>query len=230
MEELPGGILMQTGPFPLSTDAMVLADFIRLPTGAKVLDIGSGCGTLGLLLCGTGDCAVTGVELDPAAHRLAEENIRRNGLAPRLGSICADMNAIPTLFPAGFFHACVANPPYFTGGAPHAQAPLARQEGSYTLPALMSAAAWALRYGGSLFLVHRPERLAEIFALAAARGLEPKRLRLVRHRIGGPVSLVLVQCKKGAGPGLKWEEIALWDAAGGQTADYQRIYHTGGAL
>ena len=164
------------------------------------------------------------MELDPAAHRLAEENIRRNGLAPRLGSICADMNAIPTLFPAGFFHACVANPPYFTGGAPHAQAPLARQEGSYTLPALMSAAAWALRYGGSLFLVHRPERLAEICAL------EPKRLRLVRHRIDGPVSLVLVQCKKGASPGLRWEEIALWDAGGGQTADYQRIYHTGGAL
>ena len=107
---------------------------------------------------------------------------------------------------------------------------MARQEGSYTLPALMSAAAWALRYGGSLFLVHRPERLAEIFTLAAAKGLEPKRLRLVRHRIGGPVSLVLVQCKKGAGPGLKWEEIALWDAAGGQTTDYQRIYHTGGTL
>ena len=50
------------GAFPLSTDSMVLADFVRLPRNARVLDLGSGCGTLGLLLCGRYDsCHVTGV-------------------------------------------------------------------------------------------------------------------------------------------------------------------------
>ena len=52
-----------TDGFPLSTDSMVLADFVRLPKNARVLDLGSGCGTLGLLLCGKDpNCHVTGVE------------------------------------------------------------------------------------------------------------------------------------------------------------------------
>ena len=35
--------------------------------------------------------------------------------------------------------------------------------------------------------------------------LEPKRLRLVRHRAAGPVSLILLQYRLGAGPGLHLE-------------------------
>ena len=65
LELAPGG-------FPLSTDSMVLADFVRLPKAARVLDLGSGCGTLGLLLCAKDpDCSVTGIELDENAHRAA---------------------------------------------------------------------------------------------------------------------------------------------------------------
>ena len=80
------------GGFPLSTDSMVLADFVKLPKNARVLDLGSGCGTLGLLLCAKEkSCTVTGVELDSAAHDAALRNIARNGLADRLSSICADL-------------------------------------------------------------------------------------------------------------------------------------------
>ena len=51
VEELWGGIRMQysAGQFQLSTDSMVLADFCR-DAGGRGLDLGCGCGTLGLLL------------------------------------------------------------------------------------------------------------------------------------------------------------------------------------
>ena len=53
MEILPNGYTLELaeGTFPLSTDSMVLAHFAKLPKNAHVLDLGSGCGTLGLLLC-----------------------------------------------------------------------------------------------------------------------------------------------------------------------------------
>ena len=67
--------------FPLSTDSMVLQDFVKLPKNAAVLDLGSGCATLGLLLCARDkSCCVTGIELQEAAHAAALENIARNGL------------------------------------------------------------------------------------------------------------------------------------------------------
>ena len=76
-----------TGGFPLSTDSMVLADFVKLPKNARVLDLGSGCGTLGLLLCARDkSCTVTGIELDKTAHAAAMKNIARNSLEGRLSS------------------------------------------------------------------------------------------------------------------------------------------------
>ena len=101
----------------------------------------------------------------------------------------------------------------------------ARREDTCSLDTLLASAAWALRYGGDFYLVHRPERLAEIFAKASALHLEPKRLCLLRHKENGPVSLVLIQCRKGGKPGLKWEEWALFDAQGSPTERYNTLYH-----
>ena len=83
METLYGSYTLDipSGCFPLSTDSAVLADFVRLPRNAKVLDLGAGCGTLGVMLCAKdANCHVTGVELDPAAHAAALANIARNRL------------------------------------------------------------------------------------------------------------------------------------------------------
>ncbi len=213
------------GAFPLSTDTMALADFVRLGPGETVLDLGSGCGSLGLLLCSRrADCHVTGLELDPAAHEAAVENIRRNGLEGHMASICTDLRQVSRQFPAGSFSACVSNPPYFSGG-PASKAGSARREDQCSLPELFTAAAWALRWGGRFYLVHRPERLAQLCACAVQACLEPKRLRLLRHRPEAPVSLVLLECRKGGKPGLLWEEQCLYGSDGSPSPDFQRIYH-----
>ena len=213
-----------TTGFPLSTDSMVLADFVRLPKNAAVLDLGSGCGTLGLLLCSREEsCTVTGVELDEAAHAAALENIARNHLEARLSSICADLRTMP-IEPGGF-RVCVSNPPYFSGGAAHSKNPGARREDTCTPKDLFAAAARALRWGGDFFLVHKPERLAQLCFEASSAALEPKRLRLVRHRPDSPVSLILLSCRKGGKPGLIIDELTLYNTDGTPTEDCRRIYH-----
>ena len=213
-----------TPGFPLSTDSMVLQDFVKLPKNAAVLDLGSGCATLGLLLCARDQsCRVTGIELQEAAHAAAVENIARNGLEGRLSSICRDLRDMPVA--PGSFQVCVSNPPYFSGGAAHSKNPTARQEDTCTPKDLFAAASRALRWGGDFFLVHKPERLAQLCFEASSHGLEPKRLRLVRHRPDAPVSLILLSCRRGGKPGLQWEELCLFTADGEPTEDYKRIYH-----
>ena len=225
MEYIADHYTLDLGPgFPLSTDSMVLADFVKLPKNAAVLDLGSGCATLGLLLCARDQsCRVTGMELQEAAHAAAVENIARNGLEGRLSSICRDLRDMP-LAP-GSFQVCVSNPPYFSGGAAHSKNPTARQEDTCTPKDLFAAASRALRWGGDFFLVHKPERLAQLCFEASSHGLEPKRLRLVRHRPDAPVSLILLSCRRGGKPGLQWEELCLYNQDGTPTADYRRIYH-----
>lgn len=212
------------GSFPLSTDSMILSDFVKLPNNAAVLDLCSGCGTLGLLLCaGNESCTVTGVEIDSDAHAAALLNIARNCLAPRLSSICADLRDMPPGMRD--FHVCVSNPPYFSGGAAHSRNPGARREDTCTPRELFTAASKALRWGGDFFLVHKPERLAELCFEASSAGLEPKRLRLVRHRPDCPISMILLSCRKGGKPGLRIDELCLYNTDGSPTGDCRRIYH-----
>ena len=90
MEQLHNGYTLELypGAFPLSTDSVALAGFAKLPKNARVLDLGSGCGTLGLLLCAKDPgCHVTGVEIDPAAHKTALENGLKNYISHRLTSL-----------------------------------------------------------------------------------------------------------------------------------------------
>ncbi len=219
-------LLLPAGTFPLSTDSMVLADFVRLGRNARVLDLGSGCGTLGLLLCAKDSgCQITGIELDQTAHDAAVDNIFRNGLSSRLESICSDIRTIPQIMAPGAFSVCVSNPPYFAGGPASIAAPTARREDLCSLEDLFRSAAWALKYGGDFFLVHKPERFAQICATASHYQMEVKRLCLVRHKADDPVSLILVQCRKGAKAGLIWEELCLYQADGTPTARCREIYH-----
>ena len=209
---------------------MVLADFVRLPKAAQVADLGSGGGVLGLLLCGRySDCTVTGVELCQQAHQAALENIDRNGLG-RLRSVLGDLRKVRTILPGGAFSCAVSNPPYFSGGLPSSgvAGSQARQESACTLSDVYQAASWLLRFGGDFFLVHRPERLADLMALGRQWNLEPKLLQLVRHKPASSASLVLLQCRKGAKPGLRLlPDLILFHPDGSPTSRYREIYHLG---
>ena len=228
MEYLPKGLTLElpAGTFPLSTDSMVLSHFVKLPKNARVLDLGSGCGTLGLLLYAKDDrCTVTGLEIDPAAHAAALENIARNELSHRLNSICCDLRQFPEVIAFGSFDICVSNPPYFSGGPASRKAPLARRDDCCRPEELMAAAAKALKFGGDFFLVHKPEKLAQLIACGAAAHLEAKRLQLVRHKENGPITTILLQLRKGGKPGLIIEELCLFDPQGLPTEVCREIYH-----
>ncbi len=224
METLHNGYTLEAGEgcFPLSTDSMLLSGFVKLPKNARVLDLGSGCGTLGLLLCAKDPgCSVTGIELNEIAHATALKNIAANRLEGRLSSICGDFRQITR----DNYAVCISNPPYFASGPQSKANATARREDTATAKDLFSAAERGLRYGGDFFLVHRPERLAELCACGAAVRLEAKRLCLVRHKKSDPVNLILLQFRKGGKPGLILEEMYLFEDDGTPSQTYMTIYH-----
>ena len=203
-EYFSGGITMTVtdGCFRLSTDSMVLADFCRLPRGAAVCDLGSGCGALGLLLLRDHpDMRVTGLEILPDAAAQARKNIDANHLSEHFSVITGDLRGHRTLLPANAFDAVVSNPPYFVPGRGAAGGP-ARTEGACGLEDWCAAAGRLVKNGGRFALVHRPERLADLFAALRGAGLEPKRLQLVQHGPDKPPSAALVEAVRQGRPGL----------------------------
>jgi tRNA1(Val) A37 N6-methylase TrmN6 len=228
MEQLHNGFTLQLSEngFPLSTDSIALAGFTKLPKNARVLDLGSGCGTLGLLLCAKdSSCAVTGVELQETDHLAALDNARRNKIPSRLTSICADILSIPSFLAPGSFDCCVSNPPYFSGGFKSQKTPLARSSDSCAPQALFEAASWALKFGGDFFLCHKVQYLAHLCSCAANVGLEAKKMLLVKNTPSSKADLVLIQFRKGAKPGLILEEAVLHTQSGDPTDYYRQLYH-----
>jgi tRNA1Val (adenine37-N6)-methyltransferase len=207
---------------------VLLADFVRAKPG-RAVELCSGAGLISLLLLTREprlslDC----VELDPAASAAAERNFAKNGLGESARALCLDIRAHRAALPHAAYGLAVCNPPYFAEGSGRASESMAvaRSEAGCTLAEVVAAAAWCLRTGGAFCLVHRPERLAELLSLMGGAGLEPKRLRLVQHRLEKPPSLVLVEGRKGARPGLEVQPALILTGPDGQdSAEVRRIYH-----
>ena len=218
------------GAFPLNTDAFALAGFAAPPPGGHIADLGCGCGVIGLLLAGRlPDARFTGVELQPSAAKMAAENAARNGMSQRFSVVEGDLRQTRTLLPMGSFQYAVSNPPYYPAGAgavsQNADRRTARSEASFTLEDVYRAAAWLVQYGGGFALVHKPERLTDLFCTLRESGFEPKRMQLVCHRPGKAASLVLLESRRGGRPGLRLEpDLVLYDAHGQPTEDFRRLY------
>ena len=231
----PGGprFLQYKNSFRLSTDSVLLASFVHLKKNARCLDLGCGAGVLPVLLAAREATAtLTGVELQPEFAALARQNLAENGFDARSKVIGSDLRELRELVPAESFDLVVSNPPYFAEGtgysAPGESRAAAREEKSCTLSDLCAAAKWALRWSGSFFVVHRPERLSELFCAMTAAGIEPKRLREVIASPGRAPSLVLVEGRRGGGKGLAIEApLLLTDATGAETDEVQKIYKRG---
>lgn len=228
----PGGLrfVWDDELFPPGTDTFLLSSLPRLRPGLRVCDLGSGTGLLGLLLLQRqGDLNVTGVELHPRAAALLERAAAENGLSGRLTACRGDLREIRSLLPAGQFDLAVCNPPYYpaqSGKLPReAAAQSARAETACTLEDVCRAAAYLLRWGGALCLVHKPERLTDLLYALRDAALEPKRLRPVCRRAGDSPSLVLLESRRGGRPGLAWEPpLVLETAEGRPTEEVERIY------
>lgn len=228
----PGGprFLQKEDSFRLSTDSVLLAHFAKSIRAKKILDIGCGAGVLTLILSHARPVAnVAGIDIQPESVSLSRANLEANGFDPAAVTE-GDIRNYREHFQAGFFDLVVSNPPYFpveSGyNAPLDSRAIARDERCLNLDELCAAAKYLCRWGGAFALVHRPERLSEIFCALTKHGLEPKRLRMVQYKAGHAPNLVLIEARRGGKPGLNIEKpLILCEADGSDTEEVREIYH-----
>ena len=183
-----------------------------------------------LLLAKDPGCNVTAVELQQKAVDLMEQTVAGNHLEGRLRPILGDVREIRTLLPQGSFRHVLCNPPYYPVGSGRAAASeaqaIARTELCCTLTDVLKAAAWLLPTGGTLWMVHKPERLTDLLSGLRTHALEPKEIRLVAHQPGAEPSLVLLRAVRGGKPSLTVRPTLFLQTADGlPTEEYRRIYH-----
>ncbi len=234
--------VIQNPGYGYGVDAVLLAAFAAGETGARgirsgagIADLGTDCGIVAFILTHkVRGSVLTGIEKrEEAASRAAQAAVM-NGLEDRVRIITADVLEIREGNAAyedlrQAFDAVVSNPPYFRKNAAIPSSSedryTARHETTADIGDFARAASYMLGTGCSLYLVHRPDRLADIFTALRDAGLEPKELQLVVPAPGEAANIVLIHAVKGAGPELRMlPEIAVHGTDGSYTEDILRIY------
>lgn len=194
----PYQLEQRPGVFPLGSDTLALGRFATVRKGWRVCDLGTGSGVLLLLLAAREpQLELFGLDQDPVAAALAQDNLRHNGLEGQIWT--GSWSQTP--FPPGSFDLVVSNPPYYAPGSGKDGGP-ARMERE-ELGALCRAAARLLRNGGRFALSFPTQRMVELFETMRRWDLEPKRLKLLSHTPTKPPYALLAEGVRQGKPGLQ---------------------------
>lgn len=195
-------IIQDPKRFCFGIDAVLLSNFAKVKAGSRVLDLGTGTGIIPILLAAKTEAQhITGLEIQEASAEMADRSVRLNHLEERIKIIQGDIKEAAGLFPAASFDVITSNPPYMINqhGLENEYEPknIARHEVLCNLEDVVKAAAYLVKPGGSFFLIHKPFRLAEIFAVLMQYKMEPKRMRLVHPYVDKEPNMVMIEAVRG---------------------------------
>lgn len=177
-------------------DAALLAAACDAAPGERVIE--AGCGAGAVLIAAAArrpEARFTGLERDPSALALAQHNVSANELADRVEARAGDVASARL---GSGYDAALCNPPFFDDPG-QLRGPHPAKAGAWM--ADDGLAAWvafllrAVREGGTITLIHRADRLADLTAL-----LRPKagslQVRPVHPFADASASRVLIRAVK----------------------------------
>ncbi len=227
-------IIQKNDGFKFGTDAVLLADFAKSCNGKRILDLCAGTGIVGILLAAkTKAHEIYGLEIQEDMWEMSCRSVRYNNLEDRVKPICGDLKACKKFFKAHSFDCVTCNPPYMRldtalKNIPHSKM-VSRHEVLCDIEDVVKAAADMLKYHASLYMVHRPSRLADIFCAMREHSVEPKTLRFVHSHFDKEPVLVLIKGSYKGGPGMNiMPPLYIYDENGNYTEELDIIYNTKG--
>lgn len=229
--QLNGLMLIQKqSGFRFGVDAVLLSDFANVKKKHRALDLCTGTGIVPFLVYGKySPKEVWGVEIQEDMVEMANRSSQLNNTNDVVKFKCADLKDKNLVNELGRFDVVTVNPPYKLNNAgilnPNDKLAIARHEILCNLEDVIVSARRLLADNGRMFIVHRPERLADIFGLMRKYNIEPKRVKMIHPSAKKASNIVLVEGQRDGGAFLKWEEpLYVYDENGNYSEEIDKIY------
>ena len=217
--------------FCFGVDAVLLSGFAKAAKGDKVLDLGTGTGVIPILMeAKTNAAHFTGLEIQEESAEMAQRSVALNGLEDKIDIVCGDIKEADKIFKAASFDVITTNPPYMNtgGGIQNDFSPkaIARHEVLCTLDDIARVSSRLLKFGGKLYMVHRPHRITDILCTLRQYKLEPKVIRFVHSYQGKEPVMVLVEAARSGKPMTKvLPPLIVYNEDGSYTDEIIEIYY-----
>lgn len=223
-------LIQKKDGFKFGIDAVLLSDFAQVKKKHRVMDLCTGTGIVPFLIYGKYEPQVVyGLEIQDDMVDMAKRSIKLNSLEGRVEFIRGDLKDTDSLKKLDRFDVVTVNPPYKLNNSgilnPLDKLAIARHEILCNLEDVIAAARVLLKDNGRMFIVHRPERLADIFTLMRKYKIEPKRVKMIHPKMGKAPNIVLVEGQRDGGAYLKWDApLYVYDEDGKYTKEIDEIY------
>ena len=198
-------IVQDTRLYRFTSDSVLLSRFARVKSGDRVADFCAGSGVVAYHFYALHKNAVKGLrfslfEMQSALALLSEKTAKLNDFE-NFETVNCKLQEIPERYREQF-SLVLFNPPYERGVLENEnyEKAICRKEITITFPEIAKAAAFALKFGGRLALVHRADRLAEICSTLKSVNIEVKRIQFVAGKANEKPYLVLIEGVKGGKP------------------------------
>lgn len=209
IDEFMGGrlkLIQSRKGYRFSIDAILLSEFVSIKRGDIIVDLGTGCGVIPMVILLKGVIGYAfGLEIQPELANQAARNALLNGFTEKMGVIQGDIRN-PPLKPSSA-DVVICNPPYRRRASgrinPDPQRAIARHEIRISLDEILSAAQQLLKPKGRLAMIYPSSRLVDILVKMHGFNLEPKRLRVIYPGLESEAKLVLIEAAMEGRGGLK---------------------------
>ena len=225
-------IIQKNNGFCFGIDSILLSDFARkIKNNSKVLDLGTGTGILGILLCAkTNLKQITGIEIQKDIADMATRSIQLNNLQGKFDILNCNIKDIDKLLKIDSYDAIVTNPPYKKPNSgkinENKTKLISRHEIEANLDDFIRISFKMLKDKGTLYMVHRAERIVDILSTMRKYKMEPKRIRFVYSNKNSESKLVLLEATKNAKPFVKIERpLYVYNETGDYTQELLQIYN-----
>ncbi|MCX6243115.1 MAG: methyltransferase [Bacteroidetes bacterium] len=207
---------MRTG-----TDAVLLGAWAKPEKADSILDIGTGCGVISLMLAQRSHAQITAIDPDEGSVRQAESNFTNSPWAENLVAIHSSLQDY-TASCRNKSDLIITNPPFFTDSlkSPDPVKNMARHDIHLSRRELLDCVLRLLGDNGQ-FLLILPGKESKIFSVMAEEsGLFPQRTLEIRPKQGKQVNRILTAYGFEASPLIAPEELVIRDQDGRFTKDY----------
>lgn len=223
-------IIQKEKGFRFGVDAVLLSDFAKIRRNDLVMDFCTGTGVLPILFYGKSQAKeIMGIELQEEFAEMAKRSVALNKIEDKVKILQGDIREEKLLKSLPKFNVVTVNPPYKkeNSGIINEKDALtiARHEVSLNLEEVIRGARLVLKDQGRFYMIHRPERLADILTLMRKYRIEPKRLRMVYPNTKKAPTMVLVEGVRDGGEFLKVEApLYVYNDDGTYSDEIRRIY------
>jgi tRNA1Val (adenine37-N6)-methyltransferase len=223
-------IKQEAAGYRFSIDAVLLAHHVSPRAGERLLDLGTGCGIIPLILAYRNPQIIAiGIEIQNELAELAISNVNANHMRHRITVLHLDMRHLKPAMIDGPVDVVVCNPPYRSPNSgrlnPDAQRAIARHELKVNLIDVLETARRVLRTAGRFLTIYPAQRIAELLFQMHSAGIEPKFMRAIHSRLEEEAKLILVGGTKGARTGVTiGPPLILFDEEGGYSKEVRQMF------